>query len=97
MNIYNLDRASIKDMIKNFGSSTYGKTIFFISFFVPIITGIFSILLFLSYLGETNITYAYFYSRYLIITIIITILTLLSGCRYYYKEFRIYVDSLGKK
>lgn len=97
MNIYNLDRVSIKDMIKNFGSSTYGKTIFFISFFVPIITGIFSVLVFISYLTAPSAIHAYYFSRYLLITVIITIITLLSGCRYYYKEFRIYVESLGKK
>ncbi len=97
MNIYNLDRKSIKDMIKSFGSSTYGKTIFFISFFVPIVTGILTLLVFFSYLNAPNVTYAYYYSRYLIVTIAITILTLLSGCRYYYKEFRIFVESLGKK
>jgi len=97
MNIYNLDRKSIKDMIKEFGSSTYGKTIFFISFFIPMVTGFFTILLFLNYLLAQNVSMAYYYSRYLVIMVVLTILGLISGCKYYYKEFRIFVQSLNNK
>jgi hypothetical protein len=87
-NIYDLNLKEFRKLLRDFGRTLYGKTVFFIAYFVP---G----LLFLAAIGfvicgfinpSDKMVYAIFGS------IIGFVVTFLVGNMYYYKELRIFAE-----
>lgn len=87
-NIYNLDLKEFRMLLRDFGHTLYGKTVFFIAYFVPGI--LFLGLIGLTIFGFTNpgdmITYA------ILAALVGFVASFLLGNMYYYKELRIFSE-----
>ena len=84
MSIYNLDIKGMKKLLKKFGGTLYGRTVFFIAYFFPFLSLLtyvgFAIGTFIVPLPEVT---AAFY-----ISVIIFLISFLIGTAYFYRELR---------
>ena len=86
--IYNMNLKEFRKLLKSFGSTLYGRTIFFIAYFIP---G----LLFLATIGL--VVCDFFFTSDIITNAILVLLacfvvSFLGGNMYYYKELRIFAE-----
>ncbi len=87
-NIYSLNLEEFRKLLKEFGHTLYGRTIFFVAYFIPGILFLTSIILTVCefIIASDIITNA------LLITLASFVLTFVVGNMYYYKELRIFAD-----
>lgn len=85
--IYKLDNKGLKQKIKDFGSSAYGKCIFLICY-LPFIISFIVTLIFLVYFNKFNCLWA----PPFIISLIFTIISFSVGSYGYYRELRVFVN-----
>lgn len=87
-NIYNLNLQEFRKLLKDFGSTLYGRTIFFVAYFIPGILFLASIaLLVCGFIVDSDII-----TNALLISLTAFVITFIIGNMYYYKELRIYSE-----
>lgn len=87
-NIYNLNLKEFRKLLKDFAHTLYGRTIFFIAYFIP---G----LLFLAVIGLVVCGFIFtsdIITNAILILLACFVVTFLVGNMYYYRELRIFAD-----
>ena len=87
-NIYNLSLEDFRKLLKDFSHTLYGRTIFFVAYFIPGILFLTSIALTIYGFIITSDTI----TNALLITLASFVLTFVVGNMYYYKELRIFAE-----
>jgi magnesium-transporting ATPase (P-type) len=90
--IYDKDIKAIRKELVKFGKTTYGKTIFFISYLIPL-SLFFAIIVFAILGAATDAKYLVYYMPHLFIGFVVTFVL---ANAYYYKELRIFVEHQSK-
>ncbi|MBR6097894.1 hypothetical protein IKP94_04070 [Candidatus Saccharibacteria bacterium] len=86
--IYDKNIKEIRKELVRFGKTTYGKTIFFIAYLIPI--ALFFALIIFAILGfASDVKYLISYMPHLFIGFVVSFIL---ANAYYYKELRIFVD-----
>ena len=87
-NIYSLNLKEFRKLLKDFGSTLYGRTIFFVAYFIPSILFLASIaLLVCSFIIDSELII-----NALLISLTSFVITFIIGNMYYYKELRIFSE-----
>lgn len=86
--IYDKNIKEIRKELLRFGKTTYGKTVFFIAYLIPI--SLFFAMIIFAILGcASDAKYLISFMPHLFISFVITFMI---ANAYYYKELRIFVD-----
>lgn len=97
MNIYKLNNKELKKEMKKFSRTTFGKIIFCLSYAVPLLLLILTIVLYIVILTTIRCYYHTFVLVPLFATFaILTLISFILGSIYYYKELRIYIETKNK-
>lgn len=86
--IYNMDMKEFRGLLKSFGKTLYGKTIFLIAYFVP---G----LLFLAIIGLSICGFIManeMLTNAIVILLACFVISFLAGNMYYYRELRVFAE-----
>ena len=87
-NIYNLNLKEFRKLLKDFGHTLYGRTIFFVAYFIPSILFLASIaLLICGFIIDSDII-----TNALLVSLTAFVITFIIGNMYYYKELRIFSE-----
>ncbi len=93
MNIYKMNNKEIRKHIREFGKSTYGKIVFLLSYMISFITFIASVELY--FLSKSALSYDW--AGLLVIAVFIfSLISFIKGSRYYYKEFKGFIENQDK-
>lgn len=89
--IYKMTQKDLKKEMKEFNKTAYGKIVLTLSYAIPCISILFSILSFV--MSYCYWWYAFLFGIAFPVGMIITIVTFVIGTVYYYKELKEYIHS----
>lgn len=95
MSIYDLDTKGIRKTIYKFSRTTYGKTIFILAFFLPMILAVINLCILISAMFNGTLYQSYGWLLPSLLMLFVT-LFILGNC-FYYRELRIFVEHQDHK